>query len=87
MTTKPNQWSEKMTIQELKELRAAGRFHHATYRSEGTLLEGLWIYQNTPTGFRGYEPAGAFFKDNPDLDAAYHEISGTGVSLGSYGNG
>lgn len=84
-----------MTIQELKELRAAGRFHHATYRNQGTLWEGLWVYESDAPGpghksgnwHPGYKPAGAFYKDNPELDAAYAELSGTGISLGRYGAG
>ena len=84
-----------MTIQELKELRASGRFHHATYRNQGTLWEGLWVYENDAPGpnhkpgnwHPGYKPAGAFFKDSPELDAAYDELRGTGISLGRYGAG
>lgn len=76
-----------MTIDELKTMREAGRFDHATYRDHGTLWEGLWIYEKDPAGFRGYRPAGAFFKDSPDLDAAYAVVRGTGVSLGAYGCG
>jgi hypothetical protein len=84
-----------MTIAELKELRAAGKFHHATYRNQGRLWEGLWVYENDEPGpnhkpgnwHPGYKPAGAFFKDSPELDAAYAELSGTGISLGRYGAG
>lgn len=76
-----------MTICELKALRESGRFDHATYRGFGTLWEGLWIYEKDPSGFHGYRPAGAFLKNSPDLDAAYEMVRGTGVSLGSYGNG
>jgi hypothetical protein len=83
-----------MTLTELKELRAAGRFHHATYRNQGTLWEGLWIYENDePPADWGarwhprYKPAGAFYKDNPELDAAHDELRGTGISLGRYGAG
>ena len=75
-----------MTIQELRALRATGKFHHATYRYDG-LWEGLWIYQKSKTGFRSFEPAGCFYKDDPDLDAAHRVIADTGVSLGSYGQG
>ena len=76
-----------MTIDELKALKESGNFHHATYRNQNTLWEGLWIYQRDPQGFRGYSPAGAFFKDSPDLDAAYDVVHGTGVSLGAFGCG
>ena len=82
-----------MTIQDLKELRAAGKFHHATYRNQGTLWEGLWVYENDEPapGYKGwhprYKPAGAFYKDSPELDAAYDELRCTGISLGRYGAG
>jgi hypothetical protein len=82
-----------MTIEELKALRASGRFHHATYRNQGTLWEGLWVYENDPPppGWTkwhpGYRPVGAFFKDSPELEAACAELSGTGISLGRYGTG
>lgn len=78
-----------MTIDELKALRASGKFHHATYRNEGSLWEGLWIYEcaEGAGSFRGYRPAGAFYKDSPDLDAAHDLVRSTGVSLGAYGNG
>jgi len=76
-----------MTIDELKALRAADKFHHATYRNQGSLWEGLWIYEKADDGFRGFKPAGAFFKDDPNLDAAERELRGAGVSVGAYGCG
>ena len=76
-----------MTLNELKALLAAGAFDHATYRNHGTLWEGLWIYVKAEHGFRGYAPAGAFFKDSPDLDAAFEVVRGTGLSVGAYGRG
>lgn len=73
-----------MTLQELQNLKTSGRFHHATYRNHGTLWEGLWIYEC----FNGtFKPAGAFFKDNSEIDAAYNLVRSSGVSVGSYGNG
>lgn len=75
------------TINELKAMRANGEFHHATYRDVGSLWEGLWIYVNADDGFRGFKPGGVFYKDDPNLDAAYEIVRGTGISLGSYGRG
>lgn len=43
----------------LRELLAAGEFHHATYRDQGTIWEGLWIYKRDVSGIRGFSPAGA----------------------------
>lgn len=79
--------ANEMTIEELKALKTSGKFHHATYRGQGTLWEGLWIYAHDPNGFRGYIPVASFLKDSPNLDAAYAVVAGTGVSLGAYGLG
>jgi hypothetical protein len=76
-----------MTLSELKALKADGRFHHATYRNQGTLWEGLWIYSKDEKGFNGYKPEGAFFKDSPSLEGAFKEVRSTGISLGAYGQG
>lgn len=77
-TTKP--------IDALRSLVVSGEYHHATYRCEGTLWEGLWFYRRASDGFRGYEVAGCVPKGDPDLDAAYRVIP-DGVHVGSYGNG
>lgn len=71
----------------LKELVSNGQLHHATYRNQGTLWEGLWFYKRKQDGFRGYEVAGAILANDPDLDDAYELVRGTGISVGSYGNG
>jgi hypothetical protein len=76
-----------MTIAELKTLMDSGDFHHATYRNQGTLWEGLHIYARHSQGFRGYEHAGAFLKDSPELKQASELTCGTGISLGAYGRG
>lgn len=76
-----------MTIAELQALLDSQEFHHATYRCQGTLWEGLWIYRKSETGFRGYEPAGSFSRNSPDLDAAYKLCRGTGISVGAMGEG
>lgn len=76
-----------MTLEILRAMQADGSFDHATYRNHGTLWEGLWIYAKAADGFRGYAPAGAFFKDSPDLDAAFELTRGTGISVGAYGRG
>lgn len=76
-------------LAQLQALIASGEFHHATYRCQKTLWEGLWFYKRSEVGFRGYEPAGCIPKDDPSLDAAYRAIkaTGCGTSVGSYGNG
>jgi hypothetical protein len=73
-----------MTISELKQLQESGEFHHATYRDFGTLWEGLWIYVKYD-GLRGFQPAGCFGKDHPELKIA--ESMCRGISVGSYGQG
>ena len=76
-----------MTLEALQAILDSGRFHHATYRNQGTLWEGLWIYVNETNGFRGYGPAGFFPADDPELDAAFEAVRGTGISIGSFGRG
>ena len=76
-----------MTLDILKAMLADKTFDHATYRNHGTLWEGLWIYEKSDGGFRGYAPVGAFYKENPDLDAAFELVRGTGISVGAYGRG
>lgn len=75
-----------MTIDELKALRASGRFHHATYRCHGTLWEGLWIYEVSGQ-LRGFLPAGFFSPAHPDYKQVEESLYGTGISLGAYGQG
>jgi len=74
-----------MTINDLKALIASGEFHHATYRNQGTLWEGLHIYKKENNGFNGFTHAGMFPKE--EHDEAYNLVRHTGVSLGSRGNG
>lgn len=74
-----------ITIEMLMELLASGQFHHATYRNQGTIWEGLWIYQKSETGFRGFEAVGFFGRQTAHLEQAEQLVSHTGVSLGSYG--
>jgi len=75
-------------LQQLRDLLDSGEFHHASYRSQGSLWEGLWIYRKSATGFRGFETAGiAFMKADPDLKAAEDMVRHTGVSVGAYGRG
>lgn len=76
-----------MKIEDLKKLMGDGKFHHATYRSVGTLWEGLWIYQKEPDEARGFFPAGAFLKGADDFPQAEELVRGTGISVGSYGQG
>jgi hypothetical protein len=74
-------------LQALVKMLADGSFHHATYRNVGTLWEGLWIYQRSETGFRGFESAIAFLKNDPELPQAEELTRGTGISVGVYGQG
>ena len=76
-----------MAIADLKALVESGEFHHATYRNQGTLWEGLHIYKRDPNGFRGYSLVDSFLKDSPELEAAYELTRGTGISVGSFGQG
>lgn len=79
--------NQSENLEALKELISGGNFHHATYRNFGTLWEGLWIYKKSSSGFRGFEPATTFLKDDPNLDAAHELVKGTGIHVGSYGKG
>lgn len=74
-------------IDALKALVDSGEFHHATYRNQGTLWEGLWFYKRSEAGFRGYEIVGCILKDDPDLEDGWRLVKGTGVSLGCFGEG
>ncbi len=76
-------------LEALKTLLASGKFHHATYRNQGTLWEGLWFYAKREDGFRGFEVAGCInaSMDEDVMDEAHDLVRGTGISVGSYGNG
>lgn len=70
-------------LDRLHALLDSGTFHHATYRDQGTLWEGLWVYQMDESAI-GYKPAMSFGKHDPDLAAAEAAVRHTGISLGSY---
>lgn len=76
-------------LDKLREMLADGTFHHATYRNQRTVWEGLYIYRRDPDGMRGFSLVMAFSKymNDPDLPAAEELVNGTGVSLGAYGAG
>jgi len=74
-------------IDKLRESLASGRFHHATYRNIGTLWEGLWWYEKDANGSRGFSVAGCVNKTDPAIDEAHELVRGTGMSVGSYGQG
>ena len=74
-------------IDVLRALLASGEFHHATYRNQGTVWEGLHFYRRSESGFRGYDHAGCVGKNDPDLDAAHDLVAHTGISVGCYGGG
>jgi hypothetical protein len=83
----------------LKELLANDQFHHATYRNQGTLWEGLHIYRKSDGG-RGFEHVtiipgrvgrefcgGTRETNRSILDEAYRLIGGQRLHLGAYGEG
>jgi hypothetical protein len=74
-------------IEQLRQLLGSGEFHHATYRSKGTVWEGLWFYNRDVNGFRGYCAFGCVRKDDPDFNQAMELVRSTGMSVGSYGAG
>lgn len=75
-------------IQQLRLLLDEHKFHHATYRDQGRLWEGLFIYPNDPNGFCGYGgPCLVFGKEDLDLSAAQDMVKHLGTSLGAYGKG
>lgn len=84
-------------LQLLLAMLADGSFHHATYRCQGSLWEGLWIYRKVVSGDAGtyvngrfgFEPAASIPKASPHLDAAYAALkaAGHGTSLGAWGEG
>lgn len=71
------------TIDNVKQLVAEGRFHHATARTIG--VSRIWIYARNASGFRGYELV-ASIDDTPDAWAYFRSI-GHGVSVGARGEG
>lgn len=71
----------------LKEMFADETFHHATYRHEGKLWDGWFIYRKDANGFRGYSLALSFSAKSHVKDAVTELVRNTGWSLGSYGNG
>lgn len=75
-----------MKLKQLKDVLADGSFHHATYRNVGTLWEGLWIYVRDESSW-GFDSFIVFYKDELTLSDAEKMVSGTGISLGSYGQG
>lgn len=75
-------------IEDLQCLLDSGQFHHATYRCQGTVWEGLWIYCKDPNGFRGYSVYMSFPVSNKEsCDLVHKMLAHTGISVGSYGNG
>jgi hypothetical protein len=71
-------------LETLRDLIAAGTFHHATMRLEGpTLWHGLHIYAASDSA-RGFTLAEHFPVDHPDADAAYELVRDHGVYEGSY---
>jgi len=83
-----------VTLDDLRELIASGRFDHATYRDIGKAHEGLKIYARDPKGFRGYTLIGGFAggscasaEQKSVCAEAEKIVAKFGTSVGSYGNG
>jgi hypothetical protein len=78
-----------LTVDELKQLMADGKFHHATYREIGKVWEGLYVYVRDNDGFRGFKLYGSFNNyyraRNAECERAMELIKG--LHVGSYGNG
>lgn len=76
-------------LQQLKTLIAKDKFHHATFRCQGTVWEGIWFYKKSDSekAFRGFEVAGCVNKSDKDYEEAYKILAGKGMSVGSYGEG
>ena len=81
-----------MTVEELRGLQASGKFHHATYRNQGKVWDGLYVYVHATEaegGFRGFKLYGCFnnyYRDrNPECARAMDLVRG--VHVGSFGGG
>ena len=84
-----------MTLDDLRDLIASGKFHHATVRNgRGRCWDGMYIYEagNGPGFFRGFRLVGSFpigwgDQEDPTMTAAYEMVKGSGVSSNAYGEG
>lgn len=76
-----------MILEELTALLDSGEFHHATYRNQGTLWEGLWVYRNSDKGFQGYEVAGCFPKGEEGEASRELSTRRIGTHVGAFGTG
>lgn len=77
------------TLEDLKALIDSGQFHHATYRRNGNMMDGWYIYAKEDNGFNGFVLVGSFIEDaGSEIELAVHAIvRDTGYSIGSYGGG
>ena len=75
----------EITIKQLKQLQAEGKFHHATYRQIGTLLEGLYVYEKEENGYNGFKQAGVIYKDDASFNEAHKLVNC--VHVGAYRKG
>lgn len=88
MTTETNE-CETVTVRQaydlddVRDLVASGRFHHATVRTIG--MPRIWVYAKNPDGFRGYTLVGSIADTVGNHN--YFISIGHGVSVGSYGVG
>lgn len=74
-------------LAKLKAMLEDGSFHHATYRHDGRLWDGWYIYRKDDLGFRGFSLALSFSTKSHLKEAVTELVRNTGYSLGSYGNG
>lgn len=85
--------NEPAKITELENLKAlieSGDLHHATYRSKGTVWEGIWFYRRSSgplATMHGFEIAGCVNKTDPDLEEAFQVLAGKGMHVGCFGGG
>lgn len=73
------------TLYEFKKLITDNKFHHATYKELGGMFEGLYIYENSQNGFRGFDLVGTIYKDSNEYIEAGFLVKD--ASVGSYGQG
>jgi hypothetical protein len=78
----PCECAENDSLKLLRWMLADGTFHHATYRDQGTIWEGLYVYQvdDSPMGYT----LALSFNKGAESDAAHNLVRHTGVSLGSF---
>ena len=89
MSSLSGELQEISAFKQLQNLLSSDQFHHATYRNQGTVWEGIWFYKkdSSEKSFQGYILEGCVNKSDPDLEEAYKLLAGKGMSVGSFGEG